>query len=149
MLNESFKCFFAFTGLDLGPIGLALLAHIYGKVAICKSCENLSRHTSNFRRSPRKQRFRSSTTRTLRRGMVTVPGWAPAGISTSVRSGRSRFLVPRSPIKYPHVCCLRLLSGTRSRSNVISSEMIPAPVDVYRGPTTSDWSSHGRRGCLA
>jgi hypothetical protein len=101
MLNESFKCFFAFTGLDLGPIGLALLAHIYGKVAICKSCEDFRRSTSNFRRSPWKQRFRSSTARTLCRGMVTVAGWSPAEISTSLSIGRSRFLVPRSPIKYP------------------------------------------------
>ena len=101
MLSESFKYFFAVTGLDLGPIGLALLAHIYGKVAICKSCEKSRRRTSHFRPSPGKQRFRSGTVRALRRGMVAVPGWSPAEIKTSGWVGRPGFLVPRSPIKYP------------------------------------------------
>ena len=39
MISESFKCFFAVTVLDGSNIDLALLAHIYAKVAICKSCE--------------------------------------------------------------------------------------------------------------
>ena len=43
MLSESFKCFFAVTVLDKSNQNLALLAHIYGKVAICKSCERSRR----------------------------------------------------------------------------------------------------------
>ena len=67
---------------------LALLAHIYAKVATCKSCEGTRRRTSQKRLSPGKQRFRTSTTRALRRGMVTVPAWSPAEIWTPAGTGR-------------------------------------------------------------
>lgn len=39
MFSESFKYFFAVTVLDRSNWDLALLAHIYAKIAICKSCE--------------------------------------------------------------------------------------------------------------
>lgn len=101
MLSESFKCFFAVTVLDLGPIGLALLAHIYSKYAICKSCEASRCRTSRFCLSPGNQRSRAGAARALRGGMVTGPGRSPAARRTSVGAGGPSALVPRSPIKYP------------------------------------------------
>ena len=80
---------------------LALLAHIYAKVAICKSCERVRPLSSRKHLSPGNQRFRTSTARAPRRGMVTVSAWSPAEICTSVMAARPSSLVPRSPIKYP------------------------------------------------
>jgi hypothetical protein len=94
MFSESFKYFFAVTVLNLSSIGLALLAHIYSKYAICKSCENSRRHRSKIRTSPGKHRFRSRFIRTLRRGMVTGSGWTPTEIRTSEGVGRPWVLVP-------------------------------------------------------
>jgi len=80
---------------------LALLAHIYAKVAICKSCERVRHPHSRKRLSPGKPRFRPSAARALRRGMATVPALSPGEIWTSVRAVRPSLVSPRSPIKYP------------------------------------------------
>ena len=82
-------------------MNLPLLAHIYAKVAICKSCEGPPIIHSRKCLSPGKPRFLLSTPRTLRRGMVTVVGWLPAEICALVGAGGPGRLVPRLPIKYP------------------------------------------------
>jgi hypothetical protein len=136
MLSGSFKYFFAVTGLDLGPIGLALLAHIYGEVAICKSCENSRRRTSQFRLSPGKQRFRSSTTRALRRGRVTVPEWSPTEITTS---GWPADVAPASQgllLNTPQDVNFLLLEQTITRPTSIASGAMPARMHTTRRPET-------------
>lgn len=80
---------------------LALLAHIYAKVAICKSCERPSRRHSRNRLSPGNPRFRPSIAPALGRGMVTVCGWSPAEISSSPRGLPAGVSVSRAATKYP------------------------------------------------
>jgi hypothetical protein len=66
---------------------LALLAHIYAKVAICKSCEGGRRRHSRKRLSPGNPRFGAITPRSSGEGMVAVPVASPAEISSSVGVG--------------------------------------------------------------
>ena len=80
---------------------LALLAHIYVKVAICKSCEGRSRRHSLKRLSPGNPRFDASSSNSRGGGMVTVALVSPAEISMPVGCGQPWTLVPRSPTKYP------------------------------------------------
>ena len=80
---------------------LALLAHIYAKVAICKSCERSSRRHSRNRLSPGNQRFRPSIVLAHARGMATVPGESPAEISPSLSGSRAGASVSSAATKYP------------------------------------------------
>ena len=80
---------------------LALLAHIYAKVAICKSCEGGRRRHSRKRLSPGNPRFGTITARSTGEGMVAVPAASPAEISSSEGGGQPETPLPRFPIKYP------------------------------------------------
>ena len=80
---------------------LALLAHIYSKVAICKSCERSSRRHSQNRLSPGNPRFRHSIVPALGRSMVTVCGKSPTEISSSLRRFPYKVFVSRAGSKYP------------------------------------------------
>ena len=101
MFSESFKYFFAVTVLDESNQILALLAHIYAKVAICKSCERSSRRHSQNRLSPGNPRFLPSIVPALCTRKVTVWGWSPAEISSSPERFPYVLFVPRATIKYP------------------------------------------------
>jgi hypothetical protein len=79
----------------------ALLAHIYAKVAICKSCERSSRRHSQNRLSPGNPRFLSSIVPALVARKVTVWGWSPAEISSSPERFPYVLFVSRATIKYP------------------------------------------------
>lgn len=101
MLSGSFKCFFAVTGLDLGPIGLVLLPLIYGKVAICKSCDTPAFRQSRFRLSTGNRCFDTGAAQTPGTSVVTIDMVFRTDILMFLGVGKSRFLVSRFPIKYP------------------------------------------------
>jgi hypothetical protein len=79
----------------------ALLAHIYAKVAICKSCERSSRRHSQNRLSPGNPRFVPNIVPALGAHKVTAWGWSPAEISSSPERFPYVLFVPRATIKYP------------------------------------------------
>jgi hypothetical protein len=142
MFSESFKYFFAVTVLNLSSIGLALLAHIYSKYAICKSCENSRRHRSKIRTSPGKHRFRSRFIRTIRRGMVTGSGWTPTEIRTSEGVGRPWVLVPSFLFSTPPGWRSETTHGIHIRPPSHPSLAMSALLHASCESTTSDWLSH-------
>ena len=113
MFSESFKYFFAVTVLDESNQILALLAHIYGKVAICKSCDKYTSRISRFRLSRGKVIFLLISVRGVCRGSISRYAYSPTEIWTSVISFGLSFLFPRSPIKYPQVLEVKVTSRTR------------------------------------
>jgi hypothetical protein len=80
---------------------LALLAHIYAKVAICKSCEGSRRRQSTKRLSPENPRFGAITASSSGADMIWVAAGYPVEIKSSEGSGRPGTPLPRFPIKYP------------------------------------------------
>jgi len=90
--------------LDVFSLSLychALLAHIYAKVAICKSCERSSRRHSQNRLSPGNPRFVPNIVPAIAARKVTVWGWSPAEISSSPERFPYVLFVPRASTKYP------------------------------------------------
>lgn len=124
---------------------LALLAHIYAKVAICKSCERSSRRHSRNRLSPGNQRFRPSIVLAHARGMATVPGESPAEISPSLSGSRAGASVSSAATKYP------LQDGCLQSFQPSISPPFPPPNqhrNITASPRQHGASLPGESGCL-
>lgn len=122
---------------------LALLAHIYAKVAICKSCEGDRRRHTLKRLSPENPRSGTITARSSGAGLVSVPAGSPAEIKSSMGGGRPGTPLPRFLLNTPSRWGLPATSGNIARH---ISPPISTSAHLSRAPMAGETAPRTPRG---